>query len=84
MSDGDAKWSKSIGLDKDLSGIGFGIRTERYAMILENNVVKYIGVSICFSIKNQYPFHTSLNSKLKVEPGAGVTVAGVDAVLAKC
>jgi len=44
ISDGDAKWSKSMGLDKDLSGAGLGIRTERYAMVLEDNVVKYIGV----------------------------------------
>ena len=45
MSDVGAKWSKSIGLDKDLSSIGFGLRTERYAMVLEKNVVKFIGVS---------------------------------------
>ena len=48
MSDVEAKWSKSIGLDKDLSHRGFGVRTERYALVLENNVVKYIGVSIMF------------------------------------
>ena len=50
MSDGDAKWSKSMGLDKDLSGAGFGVRTERYAMILEDNIIKYVGVSYMFNI----------------------------------
>jgi len=44
LSDGDAKWSKSIGLEKDLSAIGFGIRTDRYALIIDNLVVKYVGV----------------------------------------
>ncbi|KAF8804908.1 1-Cys peroxiredoxin isozyme [Phlegmacium glaucopus] len=44
LSDGDAKWSKSIGLDKDLSAIGFGIRTDRYALIIDDLVVKYVGV----------------------------------------
>lgn len=44
LSDADAKWSKSIGLDKDLSAIGFGTRTERYALIIDDLVVKYIGV----------------------------------------
>ena len=48
MSDVEANWSKSMGLDKDLSGVGFGVRTERYAMVLEDNIVKYVGVNICF------------------------------------
>ena len=46
LSDGEAKWSKSIGLDKDLSAIGFGTRTDRYALVLDDLKVKYIGVSI--------------------------------------
>jgi len=62
LSDVEAKWSKSIGLDIDLSARGFGIRTARYALVLDDLVVKYIGV----------------------EPGPGVTVSGVDAVLANC
>ena len=48
MSDVEAKWSKSMKLDKDLSAVGFGVRTERYALVLENNIVKYVGVSIYF------------------------------------
>ena len=35
-----------MGLDKDLSAVGFGIRTERYALVLDDLVVKYAGVSI--------------------------------------
>ena len=37
-----------MGLDKDLSAVGFGLRTERYALVLERNVVKYVGVSVHF------------------------------------
>lgn len=45
ISDSDAKWSKSIGLEKDLSSIGFGIRTARYALVIDDLVVTYVGVS---------------------------------------
>jgi len=44
LSDADAKWSKSIGLDKDLSAIGFGTRTDRYAVVLDDLKVKYVEV----------------------------------------
>ncbi|TFK36225.1 peroxiredoxin [Crucibulum laeve] len=44
LSDGDAKWSKSIGLEKDLTALGLGIRTGRYALVLDDLVVKYLGV----------------------------------------
>lgn len=54
MSDIEAKWSKSMGLDKDLSARGFGVRTERYGMVLDNLVVKYVGVSF-YIFLNSYP-----------------------------
>ncbi|CCM06390.1 uncharacterized protein FIBRA_08649 [Fibroporia radiculosa] len=44
LSDGDAKWSKSLGLDKDLSAIGFGTRTDRYAIVLDDLKVTYVEV----------------------------------------
>ena len=46
ISDGNAAWSISIGLEKDLSSAGFGLRTARYALVIENFVVTYVGVSI--------------------------------------
>ncbi|KAK0221619.1 1-Cys peroxiredoxin isozyme [Armillaria fumosa] len=42
LSDGEAKWSASLGLSVDLSAIGFGVRTGRYALILDDLVVKYV------------------------------------------
>ncbi|KAI6015872.1 thioredoxin-dependent peroxidase [Pisolithus microcarpus] len=44
LSDGNAEWSKAMGLSVDLSHIGFGLRTARYAIILDDLVIKYLGV----------------------------------------
>ena len=38
LADGDASFTKALGLDKDTAGFG-GIRSARYAMIIENDVV---------------------------------------------
>ncbi|KJA22584.1 hypothetical protein HYPSUDRAFT_67045 [Hypholoma sublateritium FD-334 SS-4] len=42
-SDTDVAWSKKIGHVFDLSAHGLGIRTGRYALIIDDLVVKYIG-----------------------------------------
>ncbi|KAF7800079.1 hypothetical protein EIP86_011322 [Pleurotus ostreatoroseus] len=46
VSDLDGAWSKELGLTVDLSGagIGLGVRTTRYALVLDDLVVKYLGV----------------------------------------
>lgn len=44
LTDTNAEWSKSIGLSLDLTDKGLGIRTTRYALILEDLVVKHIQV----------------------------------------
>ena len=44
MADGSAIYSKALGLDRDLTGGGMGIRCFRFAMIVDNGVVSYIGV----------------------------------------
>ena len=58
VSDLDGAWSKELGLTVDLSGagIGLGVRTTRYALVLDDLVVKYLGVrslsallSLCLS-----------------------------------
>ena len=38
LADGDASFTKALGLDKDTAGFG-GIRSKRYAMIVENQTV---------------------------------------------
>ncbi|KAF9223063.1 1-Cys peroxiredoxin isozyme [Gyrodon lividus] len=44
LSDINAEWSAKLGLSLDLSHRGFGTRTARYAVILDDLVVKYIKV----------------------------------------
>jgi peroxiredoxin len=44
MADGSAEYTKALGLDRDLTGGGMGIRCYRFAMIVKDGVVSYIGV----------------------------------------
>ncbi len=44
MGDGSAAYTKALGLDRDLTGGGMGIRCYRFAMIVEDGVVTYLGV----------------------------------------
>ncbi|KAJ3793008.1 1-Cys peroxiredoxin isozyme [Lentinula aff. detonsa] len=44
LSDPNVEWSKKLGLDLDLSALAFGTRTARYAMIIDDLVVKYVEV----------------------------------------
>ena len=40
MADGNADYSKALGLEVDLTARGMGIRSQRYSMIIEDGVVK--------------------------------------------
>lgn len=40
-SDGNSEFSKQIGFDLDLTSKGFGVRTSRYALIVDNGKVTY-------------------------------------------
>ena len=46
LTDIDTAWSKELGLTADLSGLGIGLgqRTTRYALVLDDLKVAYIGV----------------------------------------
>jgi peroxiredoxin len=44
VADGNGDFAKALGLDFDGSGIGFGIRSQRYAAIVEDGVVKHVAV----------------------------------------
>ncbi len=43
LGDGDASFTKALGLEMDTAGFG-GIRSQRYAMIVENGVVTTLNV----------------------------------------
>ena len=44
LADGSADFTKEVGLVLDLSERGFGLRSERYAMVVEDGVVKALHV----------------------------------------
>ena len=44
LADGSAKFAKAIGLDIDLTDHGLGIRSKRYAMLVDDGVVKVLNV----------------------------------------
>jgi glutaredoxin/glutathione-dependent peroxiredoxin len=44
LADGAAAFTKQLGLDLDLTGPGMGIRSKRYAMVVDNGVVKALSV----------------------------------------
>jgi len=44
MADGSAAFTKALGLEQDLSARGMGIRSQRYAMVVDDGVVKTLNV----------------------------------------
>ena len=44
VGDGNADFAKAVGLELDLTARGMGIRLQRFAMIVEDGVVKHINV----------------------------------------
>jgi len=44
LADGNAEFTKAIGLDFDGSGIGLGTRSKRYAMLVDDGLVKVLKV----------------------------------------
>lgn len=43
-ADGSAKFTAAIGMELDLVEAGLGVRSKRYAMIVEDGTVTYLGV----------------------------------------
>jgi glutaredoxin/glutathione-dependent peroxiredoxin len=44
LADGSGDFAKAIGLDIDLSGFGLGVRSKRYAMLVDDGVVKVLNI----------------------------------------
>ncbi|NAW35357.1 peroxiredoxin [Halomonas alimentaria] len=44
LADGNAELTRALGLEKDASGAGMGVRCQRFAMIVDDGVVKYLGI----------------------------------------
>jgi peroxiredoxin len=44
MADGNADFSKALGLDADFSKFGMGVRSQRYSMLVEDGVVTKLNI----------------------------------------
>ncbi|MBB1487358.1 peroxiredoxin [Oceanospirillum sediminis] len=44
LADGIAEFTKAVGLEKDLTGVQFGVRSQRYAMIIEDGTVQTLNI----------------------------------------
>jgi peroxiredoxin len=44
LADGNGEFARAVGLDFDGSGIGFGLRSQRYAIVAQDGVVKVLAV----------------------------------------
>lgn len=44
VADGDAEFTKATGLELDLTGKGLGLRNQRFAMVVDDGVVKSLSI----------------------------------------
>ena len=44
LADGNGVFTKALGLELDATGFGMGIRSQRFAMVVDNGVVTYLAV----------------------------------------
>lgn len=44
LADGTGAWTRAAGMDWDLSVFGLGVRSQRYAMIVDDAVIRHIAV----------------------------------------
>ncbi len=44
LADGNGDFAKAMGLTMDGTGYGLGLRSQRYAVLLENGVIKQLNV----------------------------------------
>ncbi len=44
LADGNAEFTKAVGMDFDGAGAGLGVRSKRYSMFVDNGVVKQLNV----------------------------------------
>jgi peroxiredoxin len=44
IADGSGEFTKAAGLELDATGVGLGVRSQRYAAIVEDGVVKHLAV----------------------------------------
>lgn len=71
VADGNADFTRALGLDMDARGYGMGVRCKRMAMIAENGSVKHLALEPGGGVKE-----TSAESILKALEQSGTEQAG--------
>jgi peroxiredoxin len=51
LADGNAEFTKAIGLELDATGFGMGVRAQRFAMIVEDGTVTHLAIEAPGEIK---------------------------------
>ncbi|WP_085317949.1 peroxiredoxin [Derxia lacustris] len=51
LGDGSATWTTALGLDLDLVSKGLGVRSQRYALIAEDGVVRHLAIDVAGKIE---------------------------------
>ena len=46
LSDGNLEFTKAVGMENDMKAPGFGMRSKRYSMIVEDGVVKALNIEV--------------------------------------
>jgi peroxiredoxin len=59
LSDGNGDFARAIGLDRDLSSGGMGLRSQRYSMLVDDGVVVSLNVE-------EKPGSTELSGAAKI------------------
>ncbi|MGE0025114.1 MAG: peroxiredoxin [Hyphomicrobium sp.] len=44
LADGNGDFAKALGLNIDLAAFGLGMRSQRYAMLVDDGIIEYLGV----------------------------------------
>ena len=44
LADGNADFTRAIGLESDFSGAGFGIRSQRYSIVVNDGVITHLNI----------------------------------------
>ncbi|APE30461.1 peroxiredoxin [Halomonas aestuarii] len=44
LADGNAEFTRALGMEMDASGGGMGVRSKRFALIADDGVVEYLGI----------------------------------------
>jgi len=79
LADGNADFTKAIGMELDASGNGLGIRSHRYSMLVEDGVVKKLNKEAAprqgrslrrrYAVGSAVSFHHS-GAMRSIEPGS--------------